>query len=62
MGREIMALVVIVTGVQTHNLIWHPPKGKKIKCTLVQALRLCTGRTANMESRGLALLFHDQRH
>ena len=21
-------------------------KGKKVKCTLVQALRLCTGRTA----------------
>jgi hypothetical protein len=32
------------------------------KCTLVQALRLCTGRTANRGSRGIALLFHDQRH
>jgi len=31
----------------------------KVKCTLVQALRLCTGRTANRWSRGLALLFHD---
>jgi hypothetical protein len=31
----------------------------KVKCTLVQALRLCTGRTANRGSRGIALLFHD---
>ena len=38
-------------------------KGKvKVKCTLVQALRLCTGRTAHRGSRGIALLFHDQRH
>jgi hypothetical protein len=31
----------------------------KVKCTLVQALRLCTGRTAHRGSRGTALLFHD---
>ena len=30
-----------------------------IKCTLVQALRLCTGRTAHRRSRGIALLFLD---
>jgi hypothetical protein len=30
-----------------------------IKVTLVQALRLCTGRTANRGSRSIALLFHD---
>ena len=35
---------------------------KKVKCILVQALRLCTGRTAHRRSRGIALLFHDQRH
>ena len=29
------------------------------KCTLVQALRLCTGRTAHWRSRGIALPFHD---
>jgi hypothetical protein len=29
------------------------------KCTLVQALRLCTGRTALRGSRGIALLFLD---
>ena len=31
----------------------------KVKCTLVQALRLCTGRTAHRGSRGIALLFQD---
>jgi hypothetical protein len=37
-------------------------KVKKVKCTLVQALRLCTGRTAHRESGGIALLFHDKRN
>jgi hypothetical protein len=31
----------------------------KVKCTLVQALRLCTGRTAHRGSTGIALPFHD---
>jgi hypothetical protein len=31
----------------------------KVKCTLVQALRLCKGRTAHRGSRGIALPFHD---
>jgi hypothetical protein len=31
----------------------------KIKVTLVQALRLCTGRMAHRGSRGIALPFHD---
>ena len=31
----------------------------KVKCTLVQALRLCTGRTTHRESRGIALPFLD---
>ena len=31
----------------------------KVKCTLVQALSFCTGRTAHSGSRGIALLFHD---
>ena len=34
--------------------------GKKVKCTLVQALKLCTGRTAQKGSRGIALLFLDR--
>ena len=29
----------------------------KVKCTLVQALRLCTGRTAHRGSRGIAVLY-----
>ena len=31
----------------------------KVNCTLVQALRLCTSRTAHRGSRGIALPFHD---
>ena len=31
----------------------------KVKCPLVQALRLCTGRTAHRGSRGIALPFLD---
>jgi len=35
---------------------------KKVKVTLVQALKLRTGPTAHRGNRGIALLFHDQRH
>jgi hypothetical protein len=35
---------------------------KEVKVTLVQTLRLCTGRTAPRGSRSIALLFHDQLH
>ena len=31
----------------------------KLKCPLVQALRLCTGCKAHRGSRGIALPFHD---
>jgi len=31
----------------------------KVKCTLVQAFRLCTGRTVHRASGGIALLFLD---
>jgi hypothetical protein len=31
----------------------------KVKCTLVQALRFCTGRTARRGNRGIVLPFHD---
>jgi len=37
-------------------------KKKKVKVTLVQALRLCTGPTAHRGSRGIALPFHDQQY
>jgi hypothetical protein len=33
--------------------------GRMVKCTLVVALRLFTGRTAKRGSRGTALPFHD---
>jgi hypothetical protein len=32
----------------------------KIKVTLVQTLRLCTGRTAHRGSRGVALLYRQR--
>ena len=32
---------------------------KRVKCTLVQGLRLCTGRTAHTGSKGIALPFLD---
>ena len=32
-------------------------KKVKVKCTLVQAMRLCTGRTAHTGSRGIAVLY-----
>jgi len=38
---------------------WLLVKGKKVKCTLVQVLRLCTGRTAHRGSSGIALPFLD---
>jgi hypothetical protein len=31
----------------------------KVKCTLEQALKLCTGCTAHRGSRSIALPFHD---
>jgi len=34
-------------------------ESKVVKCTLLQVLRLCTGRTAHSGSRGIALPFHD---
>ena len=40
------------------TILSNAPKGN-VKVTLVQALRLCTGRTAHRGSRGIALPFHD---
>ena len=34
-------------------------RDKNVKCPLVQALRLCTSRTAHRGSRAIALHFHD---
>ena len=38
---------------------WYCAVKSKLKVTLVQALRLCTGRTAHRGSRGIVLPFHD---
>jgi hypothetical protein len=67
-SREVRRLIPDdVTGI----FHWRNPSGRKIywrsitntkvkvKVTLVQALRLCTGRTAHRGSRGKALLFPD---
>jgi hypothetical protein len=41
-----------------HKVSYRDSTGK-VKCTLVQALRLFTGRTPHKGSRRIALLFHD---
>jgi hypothetical protein len=46
------------TGRYCRLYVFHTVK-VKVKCTLVQALRICTGRTAHRGSRGTALPFHD---
>jgi hypothetical protein len=46
-------MVIYCESCQTHD------KGKKVRCTLVQSLRLCTGCKAPRGSRGVALPFHD---
>jgi hypothetical protein len=40
-----------------HQFYLYMAKNVKVKVSLVQALRLCTGRTAHRESRGIALLY-----
>ena len=45
--------------VQTDWTVQQQHDKVKVKVTLVQALRLCTGRMAHTGSRGVALLFHD---
>jgi len=43
------------------SILFYIKVGKKnIKCTLVLALRLCTGPTAHRGSRGISLLFRDR--
>jgi len=41
------------------DVISHDEAKGKVKCTLVQSLRLCTGRTAHRGNRGIALPFLD---
>ena len=56
---SVTCLAVPYSSILPHE--WHDLREVKVKvkCTLVQALRLCTGRTAHMGSRGVALLFLD---
>ena len=51
--------ITIMTNTNCCEYITKAPDKVKVKCVLVQALRLCTGRTAHSGSRGIALLFLD---
>ena len=42
-----------------NSISWNRVYDSQVKCTLVQALRLCTGHMAHRGSRGIALPFHD---
>ena len=52
---------VMFSGYYVRVCVVLDPSYKKVnvKCTLVQAFRLCTGRTAHRRSRGIAVLFLD---
>ena len=52
-------LTISATQCQLSPLLQSMIKNVKVKVTLVQALKLCTGRTAHRGSRGIALRFHD---
>jgi len=43
-----------------HGYWWRALNKVKVKCTLVQALRLCTGRTVRMGSRGIAFYLRER--
>ena len=61
--QTIIKTTIVGTDLQFKQLVSLRAGGKvKVKVTLVQALRLCTGCTVHRGSRGVALLFHDQRH
>jgi len=54
----------VYSGADIHFRMVEEPRNvfsalSKVKCTLVQALRLCTGRTAHRGCRGIAVLFLD---
>ena len=52
-GKRIYRAVVS----QKFEKHWLRVIGKRVNCTLVQALRICTGRTAHRGSRGIAVLY-----
>jgi len=49
---------VQITQLQMTGLLWGGGGGE-VKCILVQAMKLCTGRMAHRGSRGIALPIHD---
>jgi len=48
-------------GLESRSMRWarHASRRWEVQCTLVQTLRLCTGRTAHRGSRGIVLLIQD---
>jgi len=50
----------IFTHIPSSKTVSNSRVNAKVKCTLIQALRLYTGHTAHKESRGIALLFLGQ--
>jgi hypothetical protein len=58
--RTMVTLLTTFLGQQSnHGREGNHEIRQKVKCTLVQALRLCTGHTAHRGSRGIALPFLD---
>jgi hypothetical protein len=51
-------VIILLISLTTASFLRNLVKGK-VKCILVQALRLCAGRTAHRGSRGIALPFLD---
>jgi len=61
-AREKRAKAITLSAFRRIGKTLYAVKKVKVMCTLVQALRFCTGHTAHRESRGIALIFNDQRH
>ena len=58
LSLNVSMLSKVLCRILMQNYIYKGKK-KKIQCTLVRALRLCTGRAAHMGSRGIAVFFLD---
>ena len=55
--QEMLLVLISVRGWVDPRAIPTTHTIKKAKCTLVQALRLCTGCTAHRGGRGMAVLY-----
>jgi len=58
-GSGLLIIQLVHRGYSNSTMGYRISPMCKVKCTLVQALRLGTGHTAHRGSRGIALLFHD---